>query len=83
MFSLPKILALGAIVVAVWYGFRLVGRLDAARKAKHEGGGADTNARPEPPQSHSSPPKDMKVVDLVQDKETGAFVADDKRDDRA
>ncbi|HLS69072.1 MAG TPA: hypothetical protein VK035_06990 [Kiloniellales bacterium] len=35
MFGLPsftKLLVLAAIILAVWYGFRLVGRLDAQRK---------------------------------------------------
>ena len=32
-FSLQKLIVLVAIVVAVWYGFKLVGRLQEARKA--------------------------------------------------
>jgi uncharacterized protein len=32
-FSLQKLIVLAAIVVAVWYGFKLVGRLQAARDA--------------------------------------------------
>lgn len=41
MFGLPsftKLLVLAAIVLAVWYGFKLVGRLEAQRKlqAKQE-----------------------------------------------
>lgn len=31
-FSLTKLLVLVAIVLGVWYGFKLIGRLDAARK---------------------------------------------------
>jgi hypothetical protein len=34
LFSFNKILILIAILVAVWYGFKLVGRLDRARKRK-------------------------------------------------
>ncbi|HLW28717.1 MAG TPA: hypothetical protein VKY54_13370 [Kiloniellales bacterium] len=30
--SLTKLLVLAAIVLAVWYGFKLIGRLDAQRK---------------------------------------------------
>ena len=31
-FSLSKIVVLAAIVVAVWYGFKFIGRLDKRRK---------------------------------------------------
>ena len=31
--SLSKLLVLITVVVVVWYGFKLVGRLDAARKS--------------------------------------------------
>ena len=33
-FSLSKLLVLAAVILAVWYGFKLVGRLDAARKTE-------------------------------------------------
>ena len=33
-FSVQKLLLLAAIIGAVWYGFKLVGRLDQARKAE-------------------------------------------------
>lgn len=33
-FSFTKLLVLVAIVVGVWYGFKLVGRIDEARKAE-------------------------------------------------
>ncbi len=33
-FSLTKLLVLAAVIAVVWYGFKLVGRLDAARKAE-------------------------------------------------
>lgn len=32
MFSLPKLLVLALIIAVVWYGFKIVGRLDAKRK---------------------------------------------------
>jgi uncharacterized protein len=32
-FSLQKLIVLVAIVVAVWYGFKFIGRLQEARKA--------------------------------------------------
>ena len=37
-FSLSKLAVLIGIVVAIWYGFKLVGRLDKARK--QQGGGS-------------------------------------------
>ena len=36
--SLGKIAVLIGIVLAVWYGFKLVGRLDQARKQQQRGG---------------------------------------------
>ncbi len=36
-FGITKLLVLAAIIAAVWYGFRLVGRLDAARKNRPGG----------------------------------------------
>lgn len=36
-FGLTKIAVLIAVVLAVWYGFKFVGRLDQARKAQAEG----------------------------------------------
>ena len=33
-FSIQKLLILAAIIGAVWYGFKIVGRLDQARKAE-------------------------------------------------
>ncbi len=44
-FSLTKLLFTVAVVAAVWYGFKLYGRLEKARQAKaalraaHQGGG--------------------------------------------
>ncbi len=80
MFSVSKILTLVAIVTAVWYGFRLVGRLDAARKrkvAEDQRKDQTTHARDQGPAKG-----DDGVVDLVRDERTGEYVAKDKRDDR-
>lgn len=38
-FSLQKLLVLAAIVGAVWYGFKLVSRLQEARKLDEKGAG--------------------------------------------
>lgn len=83
MFSLSKILALVAILGAVWYGFKLIGRLDDARKRKAQrparGGPAQADSRRSAP-SRADEPADG-VLDLVKD-ESGNYVAKDKRDDR-
>ena len=36
-FGIGKLLVLIGIVVAVWYGFKMVGRLDAARRDRPDG----------------------------------------------
>lgn len=33
-FSITKLLVLAGVILVVWYGFKLVGRLDSARKAE-------------------------------------------------
>ncbi len=52
-FSLSKLLVLAAIVSAIWYAFRLIGRLDQRRKREvkarrdNPGGVADLPGKPE------------------------------------
>lgn len=76
-FSLSKLLVLATILGAVWYGFRLIGRLDQARKRTVDTPGhGPRSAEAEPPARRQDG-----VLDLVQD-ETGAYVAKEKRDDR-
>ena len=71
MFSIQKILVLVAVITAIWYGFKLVSRLDAARKqklkeaARSNGGGTPDMTK-----------KDD-VVDLVQN-EDGTYVTTKK-----
>jgi hypothetical protein len=79
MFSISKLMALAAIIAIIWYGFRLVGRLDQARKrkvAEERGGGY---GRQQAPRGGGRDD----VVDLVRDEKTGEYVTRDKRDDRA
>lgn len=38
MFSIPKLLVLAVIILVVWYGFKLVGRLDEKRKQEVKDG---------------------------------------------
>lgn len=71
MFSIQKIFVLVAVITAIWYGFKLVGRLDAARKQKLKeaarGNGAGT----------PDTAKKDDVVDLVQN-EDGTYVTTKK-----
>ena len=47
-FSIQKLLVLASIIGAVWYGFKLVGRLDQARRTGAQArGGARGSARGE------------------------------------
>jgi uncharacterized protein len=39
-FSIQKLLVLAAVIGAVWYAFKFVGRLQQARDAEAKGGGA-------------------------------------------
>jgi hypothetical protein len=70
LFSFNKILLLIAILVAVWYGFKLVGRLDRARKHKlSQVVGRDRRAAAR--QSEPEP------IDLVRGEDGKTFVAQD------
>ena len=79
MFSISKLLALAAIIGLIWFGFRLIGRLDAARTAKSAepvGGGRTDRARATGTHGRDD------VVDLVRDEHTGEYVTRDRRDER-
>ncbi|MGF1592600.1 MAG: hypothetical protein ACFCUW_04930 [Kiloniellaceae bacterium] len=79
MFGLPslqKLIVLAAVVAAVWYGFKFLGRLQAARQAEaklREKQGGRPAAK-----SSESPPKGGKaenqVEDLVPCPSCGAYV---------
>ena len=43
-FSIQKLLVLVGIVAAVWYGFKLVGRMQQARDAQAKAGGSTKSA---------------------------------------
>ncbi|MDF1794733.1 MAG: hypothetical protein P1U88_22685 [Thalassobaculaceae bacterium] len=80
MFSISKLVTLAVIISAVWFGFRLIGRLDAARKAKvKESRSSDRQERSGREGTHGRDD----VVDLVRDERTGEYVTPDRRDDRA
>ena len=81
VFSLNKMLLLIAILATVWYGFKLLGRLDRARKQKlHERGGAGAKR---PAASRWGAPD---TIDLVRGEDGKTFVApggDDRNRDRS
>ena len=78
MFSISKILALAAILGAVWYGFKLIGRLDDARSRKAE---RSSRGKAERPAQRPAGAEEDGVLDLVKD-ESGNYVAKNKRNDR-
>ena len=67
--SLTKLLLLAGIILAVWYGFKIVGRLEAARKAearlRHEAA-----AR----RASRNEPSTERVQELVSCPRCGAYV---------
>lgn len=79
MFSISKLATLAVIIGVIWFGFRLIGRLDAARKAKsapEAGGGRADRGRATGTHGRDD------VVDLVRDEHTGEYVTRDRRDER-
>ncbi len=81
MFSISKALALIAILAAVWFGFKLIGRLDEARKRKLAETRRDETRRDAAARDDGRAPDGKGgVLDLVRDK-SGAYVAKEKRDD--
>ena len=75
LFSFNKILLLIAILVAVWYGFKLVGRLDRARK--HKLRQAAGRGRRADPGRASFGQSDPEPIDLVRGEDGKTFVARD------
>ena len=69
MFGIPsfgKLAVLVAIVLAVWYGFKFIGRLDQARKAQAKG-------QPKK-RAESRSAKSAQVEDTVECPVCGAYV---------
>ena len=68
-FGIGKLLVLAAIIAAVWYGFKMVGRLDAARRDRPGGndrvrrrGGGPGDAPPKVEETVQCPVCDAYVV---------------------
>lgn len=76
MFGLPsiqKLIVLGLVIAAVWYGFKFLGRLQSARKAEAKLRAAEGK---KPPKKTPEPPPaaDDKVADLVPCPTCGAYI---------
>ena len=75
LFSFNKILLLAAVLAAVWYGFKLVGRLDRARKRKlREAARGPSDTRGDPAARERS---GTETIDLVRGEDGKTFVARD------
>lgn len=69
LLSVNKILMLIAILAAVWYGFKLVGRLDRARK------GGKPRRFGFPGMRRGGAKDEPEIVDLVRDADGKTFTA--------
>ncbi|MEX0759020.1 MAG: hypothetical protein WD100_05525 [Tistlia sp.] len=86
MFGLPsiqKLLLLAAIVAAVWYGFKLVGRLSAQRKAEQklragQGGASASDLGRDGGRSRSAARAELKTEEMEACPSCGAYVASGK-----
>ena len=69
-FSLPKLLVLAAILTAVWYGFKFIGRLDQERRGslKDRVKRAAGAGKPEPAEAPAA------VEEMVQCRVCGVFM---------
>jgi len=74
-FSLQKLLVLVAVVAAVWYGFKLIGRLDARRKAEARRHGGDKTLGGRFRRGRAAPPAPGEAEDLVACPTCRAYVA--------
>ena len=72
-FSIQKLLVLAAIIGAVLYGFKFIGRLDKGRKDAVKA--ALREAKKRATGASEPPPASGKTMDLVQCDACGAFVA--------
>jgi hypothetical protein len=73
LFSISKILVLGAVVLAVWYGFKWLGNRERMQKQA-----AKQRSRKGPDQSAASS-SGPTIEDMVQCPDCGAYVPDDGR----
>ena len=79
MFTIQKLIVLAAVVAAVWYGFKFLGRLQETRKAEaklREGKAAKPARKPGESKKDpaAGPDAGGQVEDLVQCPSCGAYV---------
>ena len=74
-FSLQKLIVLVGIIGAVWYGFKLVSRLDAARKAEAKVPGERKSGRKPFGRRRDAAPARSETEDMVECPTCGAYVA--------
>ncbi len=76
MFGLPsiqKLIVLGLVIAAVWYGFKFLGRLQQTRKAEAKLRQAEARAAKKAPQSKPASARE-EIADLVPCPGCGAYV---------
>jgi len=71
---LTKILLLIVVLAAVWYGFKLIGRRNQARR---QGGADDTGAASSTPSASNEASQRSDTIDLVRGEDGKTFVAPD------
>ncbi len=71
-FSLQKLIVLAAVIAAVWYGFKFIGRLDQARKQAERASPAAVGRK-----GRAARPRDPAPAaeDMVRCDACGAYVA--------
>lgn len=75
MFGLPsiqKLIVLGVVIAAVWYGFKFLGRLQQTRKAEAKLRETEAKGKKKVSEPPSTPSE--AVADLVQCPSCGAYV---------
>ena len=70
-FSIQKLILLAAVVAAVWYGFKFLGRLQETRKAEAK---LREGKESKPARKTEGSKADGEVEDLVQCPSCGAYV---------
>ena len=76
MFGLPsiqKLIVLGLVIAAVWYGFKFLGRLQQARKSEAKLREAETRAAKKAPDRKPAASRE-EVADLIPCPACGAYV---------
>jgi uncharacterized protein len=76
-FSLTKLLVLLAVIGAVWYGFKMIGRLDSARKAEARVRARQSEEKATAKRGHGAAPgaREPEAEEMVQCPACKAYVA--------